>query len=65
MKLIAKPLLTIDKERKITTKEVGGKVYLMITPKRFIGVGRDLASAISNANAMTFNTGYQVEVEEA
>lgn len=63
MKLIAKPLLTIDKERNIKVKEQDGKTYLLITPKRFIGVGKDLESAIRNANAMTFNTGYRVEVE--
>jgi len=64
MKPLAKPLLTIDKERKITGKEQDGKTYLLITPKRYIGVGKDLTSAISDANAMTFNTGYRVEVVE-
>lgn len=61
MKLIAKSLFTFDKERKITVKEQGGKVYLLITPKRYIGVGTDIESAISNANANTFNTGWRVE----
>lgn len=64
MKLIAKPLLTIDKERKITEKEQGGKVYLMITPKRYIGVGDTLERAITDANLRTFSTGYRVEKVE-
>lgn len=39
------------------SKEAQAKIDA-ITPKKFIGVGRDLASAIN------FNTGYRVEVEE-
>lgn len=60
VKLIAKPLLTIDKTRKITVKEQGGLYYLLITPKRYIGKGATIADAISDANARTFSTGYRV-----
>lgn len=64
MELIAKPLLTIDKEKKLTEKKQGGKVYLMITPKRYIGVGDTLEQAITDANMRTFSTGYRVEKVE-
>lgn len=64
MKLIAKPLITLDKTRKITPKSAGGKIYLMITAKRYIGVGATLADAVSDANARTFATGYRVEVQD-
>lgn len=60
-KLIAKPLITLDKVRKVTPKEVDGKVYLMITPKRYIGSGKTLDEAIDDANIRTFSTGYRVE----
>ncbi len=61
MQLLAKPLLTIDKAKKITVKELNGKIYLMITPKRFIGMGDTLEQAIQYANARTFTTGYRIE----
>lgn len=61
IKLIAKPLITLDKERKVTPKEVNGKIYLMVTPKRYIGSGATLAAAIDDANFRTFSTGYWVE----
>lgn len=56
-KIIAKSLFTFDKERKITIKENAGRIYLMITPKRFIGSG----ATIEDANARTFTTGYRAE----
>lgn len=61
IKLIAKPLITLDKERKITVKEHNGTIYLLITPKRYIGKGKTLEDAIDNANIQTFYTGYRVE----
>lgn len=61
--LIAKPLITLEKERKITVKEQDGKVYLMITPKRFIGCGETIHDAVFDANMRTFATGYRVEEE--
>lgn len=60
-KLIAKPLFKFDKERKITVKENEGKIYLMLTPKRYLGVGDNLEKAINNANLNTFSTGYRIE----
>lgn len=60
-KLIAKPLITLDKERKITVKEIDGITYLFITPKRYIGRGETVEDAIKDANWRTFNTGYRVE----
>ena len=59
--LIAKPLIKLDKTRKVSVREIEGKTYLFITPKRYIGVGEDLQSAISDANWRTFSTGYRVE----
>lgn len=60
--LIAKPLIKLDKERKITIKNgADGKVYLMITPKRYIGSGIGINEAIDDANMRTFATGYRVE----
>ena len=62
MPLIAKPLIKLDKERKITVKNgADGLVYLMITPKRYIGRGAGINEAISDANMRTFSTGYRVE----
>lgn len=63
MKIIAKPLMSIDKPRKITAVERDGKTYLHITPKRYIGYGKDLAAAIADANCRTFATGYRAVVE--
>lgn len=62
MKIVAKPLLTIDKERKITPVERGGRIYLHITKTRFIGSGATIEDAISDANARTFNTGYRAVI---
>lgn len=60
--LIAKPLITLDKARKVTVKNgPDGLVYLMITPKRYIGKGAGLNEAIDDANLRTFCTGYRVE----
>ena len=62
MALIAKPLITLDKQRKITIKNGDdGLVYLMITPKRYIGRGVGINEAIDDANLRTFSTGYRVE----
>ena len=62
MPLIAKPLIKLEKERKITIKNgADGLVYLMITPKRYIGRGAGINEAISDANMRTFSTGYKVE----
>ena len=61
-KLIAKPLITLDKVRKVTPVERDGKIYLHITKCKYIGSGKDLASAIDDANLRTFSTGYRVEV---
>ena len=61
MQLIAKPLIKLDKQRKITVKEMSGKVYLMITPKRYIGSGATIKEAVDDANLRTFCTGYRVE----
>lgn len=61
MQLIAKPLITLEKERKINVKEINGKVYLMLTPKKFIGSGETVEQAIEDANWRTFMTGYRVE----
>ena len=61
MRLQAKPLITLNKVRKITIKEADNKVYLMITPKRYIGMGSTLDEAIEYANCRTFMTGYRVE----
>ena len=61
MQLIAKPLIKLDKQRKITVKEMSGKVYLMITPKRYIGSGATIKEAVDDANLRTFSTGYRVE----
>lgn len=62
MPLIAKPLIKLDKERKITIKNgADGLVYLMITPKRYIGRGAGIDEAVSDANLRTFSTGYRVE----
>lgn len=60
IKLIAKPLITLDKVRKVTPREQAGTIYLLITPKRYIGKGATLEEAISDANARTFSTGYRV-----
>lgn len=65
IKLIAKPLFSMDKTRKITVKQADGKVFLMITPKRYIGFGKTLENAITDANCRTFSTGYRVEMVEA
>lgn len=62
MTLIAKPLITLDKQRKVTIKNgADGYVYLMITPKRYIGRGKGINEAIDDANLRTFSTGYRVE----
>lgn len=63
MTLIAKPLITLDKERKITPETRDGKVYLHITKRKYLGYGDTLEDAISDANARTFMTGYIVEGE--
>lgn len=60
IKLIAKPLITLDKERRVSPVERGGAVYLHITPKRYLGSGATLEEAIMDANARTFSTGYRV-----
>lgn len=59
--LIAKPLLTLNKEKKINVREIEGKFYLFITPKRYIGSGATLEKAITDANCRTFTTGYFVQ----
>ena len=61
MSLIAKPLLTLDKARKVTPITRGGIVYLHITKCRYIGYGATLDKAIADANLRTFSTGYRVE----
>lgn len=62
MPLIAKPLIKLDKQRKITIKNGDdGLVYLMITPKRYIGRGAGINEAVEDANLRTFSTGYRVE----
>ena len=61
-KLIAKPLITLDKVRKVTPVERDGKIYLHITKCKYIGSGKDLAAAIDDANLRTFSTGYRVEL---
>ena len=62
MALIAKPLCNLDKVRKITIKNgADGLVYLMITPRRYIGRGAGINEAVSDANMRTFSTGYRVE----
>ena len=62
MPLIAKPLVKLDKEHNITIKNGDdGLVYLMITPKKYIGRGPGINEAISDANMQTFSTGYRVE----
>ena len=60
-KLIAKPLITLDKVRKVNPVEREGKIYLHITPKRYLGSGKTLEEAINDANWRTFSTGYRVE----
>lgn len=62
VKLVARPLITLDKERKVKPVERDGVVYLMITKCRFIGRGKTLDEAIENANLNTFYTGYRVYV---
>ena len=59
-KLIAKPLITLDKVRKVTPIEREGKIYLHITPKKYLGSGKTLEEAILDANWRTFSTGYRV-----
>lgn len=62
MPLIAKPLIKLEKERRITIENgADGLVYLMITPKRYIGRGAGINEAVSDANMRTFSTGYRVE----
>lgn len=56
--IIAKPLIKLNKERKITPKENNGKIFLMITPKRYIGSGKTLEEAIQDANLRCWSTGY-------
>ena len=63
MRIVARPLLTIDKERKVTPVERGGRIYLHITKTRYIGSGETIEDAIGDANARTFNTGYRAECE--
>ena len=62
MGLIEKPLITLEKTRKLTIKNgADGLVYLMITPKRYVGRGAGINEAIDDANLRTFSTGYRVE----
>lgn len=63
MNIKAQPLLTLDKARKVTPVEKDGKIYLHITPKRYIGYGTTLEQAIKDANFRTFSTGYRAVVE--
>lgn len=58
--LIAKPLLTIDKVRNVTPVERDGKIYLHITKCKYLGSGKTLEDAITDANLRTFATGYLV-----
>lgn len=60
-KLIAKPLITLDKVRKVSPVERDGKIYLHITKCKYVGSGKTLQEAIDDANLRTFSTGYRVE----
>jgi len=60
-KLVARPLIKLEKPRRVTPLVHDGIVYLMLTKKRFIGKGSTLEAAIENANLSTFYTGYMVE----
>lgn len=62
IKLIAKPLYTFDKARKVCPVGRNGKIYLHITKCKYIGFGDTLENAIDDANLRTFSTGYRVEV---
>ena len=59
-KLIAKPLIVLDKVRNVKPVERDGKIYLHITPKKYLGSGKTVEEAILDANARTFATGYLV-----
>lgn len=61
VQLTAVPLSTLDKPKNINPVERDGKVYLHITKNKYVGVGKTIDDAISDANARTFFTGYGVE----
>lgn len=60
MQLIANSLFGFDKPKQVKPVERGGRVYLHITPRRYLGSGASLSEAISDANARTLNTGWRV-----